>query len=112
MISFCQATRINHMRVGILITLLVLVVTLRLQAGDSEYQLTIVANHPFQQIERTIQTFQNSFDHYVHDDSIVGAGYQVLKDGQATVWHPTGMADRDLKQPVDQNTIFHWGSIT
>jgi CubicO group peptidase (beta-lactamase class C family) len=58
------------------------------------------------------QTFQDSFDQYVREDSIVGGGYVIVKDGQAIEWHATGMADRDSKQPVDQNTIFHWGSIT
>src|SRR5437016_11886857 len=57
------------------------------------------------------QSFRDAFDAYVHDDSIVGAAYVVVDKGRVE-WHSTGMADRDLKQPVDQNTIFHWGSIT
>jgi CubicO group peptidase (beta-lactamase class C family) len=59
-----------------------------------------------------IQTFQAAFDNYVHDDSIVGAAYVLVKDGQASEWHSIGLADREGNQPVDQNTIFHWGSIT
>jgi len=58
------------------------------------------------------QEFAVAFDKYVHDDSIVGAAYVLLKDGQAREWHSVGMADREVNQPVDQNTIFHWGSIT
>jgi CubicO group peptidase (beta-lactamase class C family) len=58
------------------------------------------------------QEFQIAFDKYVHDDSIVGAAYVLVKDGQARESHSVGMADREVNQPVDQNTIFHWGSIT
>src|SRR5215471_1340716 len=56
--------------------------------------------------------FAIAFDKYVHDDSIVGAAYVLVKDGQAKGWHSVGMADREANQAVDQNTIFHWGSIT
>jgi CubicO group peptidase (beta-lactamase class C family) len=58
------------------------------------------------------QDFAVAFDKYVHDDSIVGAAYVLVKDGQAGEWHSVGMADKEVNQPVDQNTIFHWGSIT
>ena len=58
------------------------------------------------------QEFEPAFDKYVHDDSIVGAAYVLVKDGQAGDWHSVGMADREVNQPVDQKTIFHWGSIT
>src|SRR5262245_31705147 len=59
-----------------------------------------------------VQEFQVAFDKYAHDDSIVGAAYVLVKDGQAKEWHSVGMADQERNQPVDQNTIFHWGSIT
>jgi len=58
------------------------------------------------------QEFQLAFDKYVHADAIVGAAYVLVKDGQAKEWHAVGMADREVSQAVDQNTIFHWGSIT
>src|SRR5262249_1375202 len=58
------------------------------------------------------QEFAVAFDKYVHDDSIVGAAYVLVKDGQARDWHSVGMADQEVNQLVDQNTIFHWGSIT
>src|SRR5215472_5905074 len=56
--------------------------------------------------------FALAFDKYVHDDSIVGAAYVLVKEGQPREWHTVGMADREVNQAVDQNTIFHWGSIT
>jgi len=61
---------------------------------------------------REAQEFRLAFDKYVHDDAIVGAAYVVVTDGAGREWHQVGMADRDVNQPVDQNTIFHWGSIT
>jgi CubicO group peptidase (beta-lactamase class C family) len=56
--------------------------------------------------------FQAAFDKYVHEDAIVGAAYAVIENGHVLEWHQIGMADRDLNQPVTENTIFHWGSIT
>ena len=58
------------------------------------------------------QDFAVAFDKYVHDDSIVGAAYVLVKDGRMRESHSIGMADREGNQPVDENTIFHWGSIT
>ena len=60
----------------------------------------------------TSQTFADAFDNYVRDDSIVGASYVIVNDGHAIEWHYVGLGDREPNQPVDQNTIFHWGSIT
>jgi CubicO group peptidase (beta-lactamase class C family) len=64
------------------------------------------------QTSSTSQSFADAFDNYVGDDSIVGASYVIVKDGRAIDWHHVGLADRESNQPVDQNTIFHWGSIT
>ena len=58
------------------------------------------------------QTFLEAFERYVHDDSIVGASYVIVRDGQVVERHSLGQADRELNQPVDEHTIFHWGSIT
>jgi CubicO group peptidase (beta-lactamase class C family) len=58
------------------------------------------------------QEFRSAFDRYVHDDSVVGAAYVVVDHGRVIEWHTVGMADRDRREPVDSNTIFHWASIT
>ena len=60
----------------------------------------------------TSQSFADDFDKYVREDSIVGASYVIVNHGRAIEWHYVGLADRELNQPVNQNTIFHWGSIT
>src|ERR1044071_8574379 len=64
------------------------------------------------QYEGASQTFREAFERYVRDDSIVGASYVIVKDGRVIERHSLGQADRELNQPVDEHTIFHWGSIT
>ena len=58
------------------------------------------------------QSFNQAFDKYVNEDSIVGAAWVTVADGRPTNWHFTGLADREVNQVVDEHTIFHWGSIT
>src|SRR5262245_57196227 len=45
--------------------------------------------------------FREAFDKYVQDDSVEGAAYVLVEDGEATEWHAIGMADRDLGQQVN-----------
>lgn len=52
------------------------------------------------------------FDAYVAAESIVGAATLLIKDGRVVARHEVGFGDRALRQRVDSNTIFHWGSIT
>src|SRR6476659_9913712 len=85
-------------------TLLILIVAL---AGPGQLNALSSPNKPI-----SGSVFEIAFDKYVHDDSIVGAAYVLVKDGQVAEWHSVGMADREGNQPVDQNSIFHWGSIT
>ena len=75
------------------------------------YEMSGVTTATMSQTSST-KSFADAFDNYVHDDSIVGASYVIVSDGRAIEWHHVGMADREPIQPVDQNTIFHWGSIT
>jgi len=58
------------------------------------------------------QKFQASFDGYVKEDGIVGAAYVIVNKGRITESHSIGMADLEVKQPVNSKTIFHWASIT
>jgi CubicO group peptidase (beta-lactamase class C family) len=57
-------------------------------------------------------SFPAAFDAYVHADGTVGAAYVVLDHAQISDARSYGMADSSLKQAVDKNTVFHWGSIT
>ena len=76
------------------------------------FEMSVVTTATMPHTVSTTQSFADAFDKYVRDDSIVGASYVIVKDGRTIEWHPLGMADRESNQPVDQNTIFHWGSIT
>ncbi len=57
-------------------------------------------------------SFATAFREFVQADQTVGASYVVLDQGRITDSETYGMADTAMKQPVDKNTVFHWGSIT
>ena len=52
------------------------------------------------------------FDAYVATDKIVGASILYLRDGKVVAQHNVGYADLAAKRRVDNETIYHWGSIT
>jgi CubicO group peptidase (beta-lactamase class C family) len=56
--------------------------------------------------------FVRAFDSYCTADSVVGASVLYVRDGRVVARHLRGMGDRARGEPVDSNTIFHWGSIT
>jgi len=58
------------------------------------------------------QTFTGVFDAYLARDRIVGGAAVLVRDGRVARHHEYGLADRDPRQPVDTNTLFHYGSIT
>ena len=52
------------------------------------------------------------FSERVREAGIVGASLLVVKDGAVAHEAVTGVQDRETRQPVDRDTIFHWASIT
>lgn len=56
--------------------------------------------------------FTRLFDARLRDDRIVGAGVLLLRDGGVLAHHEYGFADRERGQRVDEQTLFHYGSIT
>jgi CubicO group peptidase (beta-lactamase class C family) len=52
------------------------------------------------------------FDTYMDADKIVGGSILYTRDGKVIAQHDLGFADKAAMKRVDQNTIFHWGSIT
>jgi CubicO group peptidase (beta-lactamase class C family) len=60
----------------------------------------------------TWDSYVRDFDNYVSRNEIVGAATLLVRDGHIVSHHEAGMGDVALKQPVDENTIFHYGSIT
>ena len=62
--------------------------------------------------DTSIAALQSTFRKYVAADSDVGARLLVMRNGSALLQDNVGMGDRELKQPVTNATIYHWGSIT
>lgn len=58
------------------------------------------------------EEFVRAFDEYAAQDGIVGNGAVLVRNGRVVRRHSRGMADRELGQPADENTIYHWASIT
>jgi CubicO group peptidase (beta-lactamase class C family) len=55
--------------------------------------------------------FTRFFDELARRDSIVGASIAFVQDGQIVARHNYGYVDRARARPVDDRTIFHYGSI-
>ena len=62
--------------------------------------------------DTSIAALQATFRRSVAADSNVGATLLVMRNGSALLQDNAGMGDRELKQPVTNATIYHWGSIT
>jgi CubicO group peptidase (beta-lactamase class C family) len=43
---------------------------------------------------------------------IVGSSFMLVQDGQVIAQEFFGLANQEKQQPVDENTIYHWASIT
>jgi CubicO group peptidase (beta-lactamase class C family) len=52
------------------------------------------------------------FDAYVEADKVVGGSILYVREGKVIARHNVGYADRTTKRLVDDDTVFHWGSIT
>src|ERR1051326_730213 len=56
--------------------------------------------------------FTRDFQSYVDSDRVVGASVVLLRKGSVIGHYETGYADRSAGVKVDNETIYHWGSIT
>jgi CubicO group peptidase (beta-lactamase class C family) len=61
---------------------------------------------------RSWAEFVRAFETYAEAGQIVGASALVMRDGRVLARHHVGYADRNAGRPVDERTIFHYGSIT
>lgn len=64
------------------------------------------------QVPATWPEFTKTFQAYADSDQVVGASVVVMQNGRVLGRYSTGFANREKRQPVDSQTIFHWGSIT
>jgi CubicO group peptidase (beta-lactamase class C family) len=57
-------------------------------------------------------SFAKTFQAYVDSDRVVGASVALIKNGRVVNQLNTGFADRTANVRTDDQTIYHWGSIT
>jgi CubicO group peptidase (beta-lactamase class C family) len=63
----------------------------------------------FAQARREFKTF---YEQSMRKHGIVGGSFMLIHDGQVTAQEFFGLADQEKQQPVDEDTIYHWASIT
>jgi len=63
----------------------------------------------FAQVRREFKTF---YEQSMRKHGIVGSSFMLIQDGQVIAQEFFGIANQEKQQPVDENTIYHWASIT
>lgn len=63
----------------------------------------------FAQVRREFKTF---YEQGMRKNGIVGSSFMLIQDGQVIAQEFFGLANQEKQQPVDENTIYHWASIT
>lgn len=63
----------------------------------------------FGQARREFKTF---YEQGMRKNGIVGSSLMLIYDNQVIAQEFFGMANQEKQQPVDENTIYHWASIT
>ena len=63
----------------------------------------------FAQVRREFKTF---YEQSMRKHGIVGSSFMLIQDGQVIAQEFFGLANQEKQQPVDENTIYHWASIT
>lgn len=58
------------------------------------------------------EAYTGVLDSFAAGDSVVGASTLYLRDGRVAAQHEYGWADRARMERVEDQTIFHWASIT
>jgi CubicO group peptidase (beta-lactamase class C family) len=63
----------------------------------------------FAQARREFKTF---YEQSMRKHGIVGSGFMLVQDREVIAQEFFGLADIEKQDPVDEDTIFHWASIT
>lgn len=85
-------------------TLVVSTLALLISGGTSAQE-----SRPFQDAWSEMQRF---FDELMEEQQMVGGSLWFFRDGKPVAKEFHGYADLSEERRVDQDTIFHWGSIT
>jgi CubicO group peptidase (beta-lactamase class C family) len=62
--------------------------------------------------EAAYKQFQTVYERELKSSAIVGSSFMIVKDGKVAAKIFYGMANSEKNQPTDENTIYHWASIT
>jgi CubicO group peptidase (beta-lactamase class C family) len=63
----------------------------------------------FAQARREFKTF---YEQGMRKHGIIGSSLMLVQDGQVIAQEMFGLANKEKQQPIDENTIYHWASIT
>lgn len=64
------------------------------------------------QFVRAYQEFRKSYEDELRLNGIVGSSFFFIRDNQVIAKELYGLAHIELNRPVDEQTIYHWASIT
>ncbi|MDQ4122310.1 MAG: beta-lactamase family protein [Acidobacteriota bacterium] len=59
-----------------------------------------------------VKQFQAGYERELKSSPIVGSSFMLVKDGKVAAQNFYGAANSERNQLVDENTIYHWASIT
>jgi CubicO group peptidase (beta-lactamase class C family) len=78
--------------------------------------LTALSNMSHSQSPKNLaqvrDAFKTFYEQSMRKHSIVGSSFMLIHDGQVVAQEFFGLAHQEKRQPVDENTIYHWASIT
>jgi CubicO group peptidase (beta-lactamase class C family) len=63
-------------------------------------------------IDAALAEFKALYARELAERKIVGSSVAIVQDGKRLFTANVGTANRELRQPVDDDTIYHWASIT
>jgi CubicO group peptidase (beta-lactamase class C family) len=61
---------------------------------------------------RAFQEFKQNYEDEIRRQGIVGSSFFFIRDNQVIAKIFYGLADAERNRPVDEETIYHWASIT
>jgi CubicO group peptidase (beta-lactamase class C family) len=74
--------------------------------------VAIIASAGMPRAEAQWERYTRAFDAFAAADSVVGGCVLLMRDGRVLSHHEYGLADRDRREPMTDQTIVHWASIT
>jgi CubicO group peptidase (beta-lactamase class C family) len=63
-------------------------------------------------MQKALAGFKAFYEKGLADNAIVGSSVMIVSNGQVIAKDFRGMANLEKNQPVDEDTIYHWASIT